>query len=376
MILGQAERLRVLWLIKGLGAGGAELLLSMIAEVRDTEKFDYEVAYLLPWKDALVGDLRRKGVAVHCLEGGKEWNLSWAVRLRRLLARERYDIVHVHSPYVAGLARLAIRTLPKTRRPRIISTEHLPWAGHVVATRILNGATFALDDAHVAVSHAVRESIPSLLRRRTRVVVHGIFVERVREQMRFREEARSELGVRPETVVVGTVANLRPNKGYPVLLKAAGVLLAKGLPVRFVAIGQGHLEQEVRRMHRSLGLGDGFVLMGYREDATRLMAAFDVFVLTSLYEGLPLAVMEAFSLGLPVVASAIPGIREEIQDGREGILVPPGRPEAFAEALSELVRDPERRALMSKEARERAGAFDIRIAARRIEDLYREVAVR
>ena len=93
-------RLRVLALIKGLGPGGAERLLVSAARVRDRNDFDYEVAYLLPWKAEFVADLEELGVATRCLEVRHEQDLRWLIRLRHLLESQRFDIVHVHSPYV------------------------------------------------------------------------------------------------------------------------------------------------------------------------------------------------------------------------------------------------------------------------------------
>ena len=368
------RRLRVLWLIKGLDAGGSELLLSMMAEVRDRDGFDYEAAYLLPWKRGLVADLERAGVTVHCLRGGREWDLRWAIRLRRLIRERGYDVVHVHSPYVAGIARVAIKTLPA--RPRLVYTEHLPWWGYVRPTRALNRLTYGLDDVNLAVSRTVADSIPRKLRDRVSVVVQGIFPERVRDQLRFRDEMRAELGVGPDEIVVGTVAHFRPQKGYPVLLEAARRVVDSGLPVRFVAVGRGPEEDHIRSIHARLGLGDRFLLTGFREDATRVMTAFDLFVMASHYEGLPLALMEALVLGTPVVATAVGGIPEGIKDGVEGLLVPPSRPEALAHAILTLVRDPGLRARMADAAADRGRAFDIRGSAAAVEALYREVAKR
>jgi L-malate glycosyltransferase len=369
-------RIRVLWLIKGLGPGGAELLLSMLAETRSRDRFDYEAAYLLPRKRAVVGDLERQGITVHCLDGGREWNLGWARCLRTLLRATRFDIVHVHSPYVAGIARLVIRGLPGRSRPHIVYTEHVPWWSYSPPTRALNALTFGLDDAHLAVSDAVRASISPRRQRDVSVVHHGVFPDRIREQLGFRDEVRRELGAQPHDVVIGSVANYRPQKAYPDLLRAARIVIDRGLPVRFVAIGQGPMEQEIRELHRSLDLQDRFVLAGYRRDATRVLAGCDLFVLASRYEGLPIALLEALALGLPVVATAVGGTPECITDGTEGYLVPPSRPDLLAEAMGELVHDPERRAAMSRASRRRGAEFDIGRASRRIEALYTEVISR
>ena len=368
--------IRVLWLIKGLDPGGAELLLAMLAEVRNRDGFEYEAAYVLPWKRGLVDQLERAGVAVHCLHGGREWNLRWAARLRRLVRERRYDVVHIHSPYVAGIARVALKAMPASVRPRTVYTEHLPWWGYVRATRLLNRMTYRLDDANLAVSTTVTESIAPGLRDKVQVVVQGIFPERVRDQLGHRDEVRAELGIGPDELVVGTVAHFRPQKGYPVLLEAARLVLDEGLPVRFVAVGRGPQEDELRAIHARLSLGDRFLLTGFREDATRVMSAFDLFALASHNEGLPLALMEALALGTPVVATAVGGIPEGVKDGVEGLLVPPSRPDLLAHAIVTLVRDSRLRARMSEAAADRGRAFDIRESARSVEQVYREVSRR
>ena len=373
---GPKRPTRVLWLIKGLGPGGAERLLAMLAEVKDGTSFAYEAAYLLRAKSDLVRELQSRGVAVHCLDGGPEWNLGWARRLRRLLMARRFDVLHLHSPYVAGIARLVVRSLPRSRRPAVISTEHVPWSGYALPTRLLNAATFRLDDEHIAVSPAVASSIPGRLRAHTRVVEHGIFVDRVRTVRRDREVVRAELGVGPDDVLITTVANLRRQKGYPVLLRAARMVLEAKPHVRFAAVGQGPLEGELRRLHDDLGLGPRFRFLGYREDAARVVAGSDLFVLTSLYEGLPLALMEALTLRVPVVATDVAGIRDAVQDGHDAVLVPPGRPAELATALLRMLDDAQLRERLAERGAAEVHRFDIRRAARQIEDLYQEVVNR
>jgi len=364
----------VLWLIKGLGPGGAERLLSLAAGIRDRDAFEYEAAYLLPWKSHLRGDLEREGMKVHCLDAGSEWNLSWARRLRGLLVRGRFDVLHVHSPYVAAIARIVVRTMPRRARPHVVSTEHVPWSGYALPTRILNAVTFSLDDAHIAVSRTVRESIPGRLARTVDVVVHGVRPDAVRRALLERDQIRAELGIAPDEIVVGTVANLRAQKDYPTLLAAARRVLDAGFRARFVAAGQGPLENEIRDLHESLGLGDAFMLLGYREDAAQTMAGYDVFVLSSLYEGLPVALMEAVCLGLPIVGTRVPGIVDAIDDGVEGLLVPPERPDLLADAIGRLLGDEQLRREMAGAATARAADFDLTPAVRRTEQLYRTVA--
>ena len=151
---------------------------------------------------------------------------------------------------------------------------------------------------------------------------------------------RAELGVGDEEIVVGTVANFRQAKRYDLLIEAAQIVVDRLPSVRFVAVGQGPLEDKVRAWHKASGLGDRFLLTGYRADARRVMSAFDLFTLGSEHEGLPVAVMEALALGLPVVATAVGGLPEAVDDGVEGRLVPPLRPDLLADAIIACGRGP------------------------------------
>ena len=367
------DRIRVLWLIKGLGPGGAERLLTACAAARDRESFAYRAAYLLPWKDRLVPELEQLGIEVECLVVRDERDLRWAGRLRSRLRDHPVDVVHAHSPYAAGVGRLVVRSLPRARRPRLVTTEHNSWSTFGRATRALNAATSPLDDAVIAVSADVRDSIRGPARRKTEVVVHGVVLEQVRARGAHREQAREELGIGPDEVLVATVANYVPKKDYPNLLEAARRVTERDPSVRFCAVGQGPLEQEVHELRDRLGLDERMVLTGYREDAVGVLAGADIFVLSSRFEGLPVALMEALTLGLPVVATAVGGVPEAVDHGVEGLLVPPGRPDRLADAIAELAGDPSRRKEMSDAARARSEDFDIERAVRRIEEIYREI---
>jgi L-malate glycosyltransferase len=365
---------RVLWLIKGLGAGGAETLLLLWAKVRDRRRFAYETAFVLPRKTALVDPMRETGVPVSCLDGGREWDVRWLFRLRRLLRERRPDLVHVHSPYVAGFTRLVVRSLPRRDRPRLVTSEHLPWSGYAPATRVLNALTYRLDDAHVAVSHAVRTSIPSRLVDGTRVIRTGIDVAAIRSHRGDRDRIRATLGLEPGHLVIGTIANFRPQKDYPTLLRAAARVARAHPHARFVAVGDGPLEHEIVRLRGELSLLDTFLLLGRRDDPARVLAACDSFVLASRFEGLPLALMEALAMGLPVVATSSAGVRECVTDDQEALLVPVGDADALAAALARVIEDSGLRERLARGAEEAAARFDISRMAGEIEALYAELA--
>ena len=219
----------------------------------------------------------------------------------------------------------------------------------------------------------MRDSLPARLRSRFEVVRHGVDLEALARDRAARESVRIELGVASDDVVVGTIANLRSQKDYPTLLHAAARVLERSPRARFVLIGQGPLEAEIRELQQQLGLGPRVTLLGRRDDATRVLAGCDVFVLSSRFEGLPVALMEALGLGLPVVATRVGGIPELVTDGVEGLLVPPGAPDRLADALMTVLDDAPRRAAMAAAALARGPELDRRAAVTTIEARYRSL---
>jgi glycosyltransferase involved in cell wall biosynthesis len=210
--------------------------------------------------------------------------------------------------------------------------------------------------------------------RRSELLVHGIDLDGFRPTPGARIRVREELAISPDAIVACTVANLRREKDYPNLLRASREA-ADGHPhLRVIAVGQGALENEIRELHRELGLGSSVQLLGFRSDTADILAASDIFVLASAHEGFPLALMESMAAGLPVVATAVGGIPEAVDDGVHGLLVAPRDPHALAAAMLRLANDPSLRRRMGEAARASAQQFDIRRAADRQCEVYEELA--
>lgn len=358
-------RRRVLLVASGLGEGGMERLLVNQVRFGDRSRFDYSVGYLKAAKDQLVPAFEDMGCAVHFLgQDGVPW--PWSVT--RVVRSGRFDIVHTHSPLAASVLRVAARTIHP--RPVLVYTEHNSWGPYRLPTRWANRLTYRLDDSTISVSRAARDSVPPTLRGRVVPIDHGIDVEAVRSHLGRRSEARDRLGVAEDDVVLGVVANMRPEKNYPGVLEAATEVLRSSPRARFVSIGQGPLLDEIRRLHTASDLGDRFSILGHQPDAPALMAGFDVFFMGSHWEGLPVAFMEARALGLPVVVTAVGGLVDHVVDGVDGLLVPPGDPSALAAALRRVVDDDELRAMLAAGSARSSSTFDARVAVRRIEACY------
>jgi glycosyltransferase involved in cell wall biosynthesis len=384
------SRKRILILTKGLGRGGAELLLASSARYFDHDRYEYDVAFLLPWKNALVGELERCGMRVSCLDGAR--GCQWVSRLGALMQRRSYDLVHAHSPVPAIGARLASGASGPSgasgasgrlgrRAVPMVYTEHGLWGRYRRPTYWANLLTFSRNQHVFAVSEQVRRSIryPGGLRRLLpmpplETLYQGIDASQVEHWQRS-DGVRAELGIAEDALVVGVVANLRALKGHRYLLQAAVRIRAEVPGVRFLLVGHGPAEQELRRLTSDLGLDETVVFAGYREDAPRMTSACDVFVLPSLYEGLSIALLEAMALGKPAVATRVGGLPEVIGSGQGGLLVPPGDDRALADALLTLLGDPALRRQLGEVARRRSVAFDIRDTVARTEELYGELIV-
>jgi glycosyltransferase involved in cell wall biosynthesis len=255
----------------------------------------------------------------------------------------------------------------------LVSTEHNVWSSHGAATRLANALTLPVDRQRWAVSQEVVASMWPRWRAAAEVLVHGVPLGRLQARAAERSAARTRHGWADDDVVVAVVANLRANKDYPTLFRAASVALAEEPRLRFVSVGQGPLDAELRAELAAAGLGDRFAMLGYHADPPAVLAGADVFTLSSVHEGLPISLLEAMALGLPPVVTRVGGNAEVVTDGVDGLLVAPRRADALAEAYVALARDPARRGSLGRAAADRAGDFDIARTARLVEARYREL---
>ena len=277
--------------------------------------------------------------------------------LLRLIRAERPDIVHAHMPISGLLARVAARlcgvgTIAYTchgflfnqpgSRPRRLAALLLEWlAGHIT-------------DRYFTVSTAEAADA-----KRLRIHPNPVPVGNGRDPATFRPDAaaraavRHKLGVSDQQVVIIAVSRLVRHKGYPELLDAMAAVSDAELWVVGTRLPSDHGD-DLEANFAGAKLGPRLKRLGYRDDIASLLAAADIFVLPSHFEGLPMSVIEAMLSGLPVVASDISGPREQVLDGQTGLLVPPGRARPLAAALSSLAGDASLRARMGEAGRARA----------------------
>ncbi len=365
---------KVLWLIKGLGLGGAEKLLALSAPYLDRSRYAYQVVYLLPWKTALVGDLRAQGIPVTCLDHWISGDPRVLWRLASLLRRERIDILHAHLPYTGVVGRLAGRL---ARTPHVLYTEHNVQERYRPVTRYLNQATLPLCDITIAVSDEVRDSLlagPLVRRAEVHTILNGVDVETLVRSAAAGPDVRDEFGIPAGRPIVGVVNVFRTQKRLDLWVRAARLIVEAQPGTIFLVVGDGPVRGAVEAQARREGLDGSIHFPGLRADAPRLMAAFDVFMLASEFEGLPVAVLEAMALRVPVVATRVGGLPQVIESGRCGFLVEPGDPRALAERAVTLLRTPSMRQAFADAAAQRVREhFSIARMVHETEDVYRRV---
>lgn len=360
---------------KGLGRGGIEQFLTKAVRHVDRERFAVEVAYLLPHKDQLVPELEAQGVKVHCLASSRPTDIRWLARLRSVVGEGKFDIVHSHMPYPAVGARLALNR----RGLVVVHTEHNVWPRYRRPTFWANALSYRRNDTVIAVSDAVLRSIqlPRVLSRPLlppiEVVAHGIEPGTVQRGPDARARARAFLGLREDELVLGTVGSLTLKKDPTNLLTAMAMLLPDRPSLRLVMVGAGPLEPALRREIERRRLGANVRLLGSRDDVPELLPAFDVFVLSSRYEGLPLALVEAMAAELPSVATSVGGVPELVEDGLSGLLVAPRDPAALAAAVEKLLSDPQARAEMGWWAGVAASRWNVAAAVEHTQEIYERV---
>ena len=377
------RKTRVLHLITRLELGGAQQNTLYCTANHDRGLFDVELIAgaggQLDDEARAITDARVQIVPWlrHQIDPWRD--LEALVRLRSHMAANDIDVVHTHSSKAGILGRLAAHLAGV---PLVVHTVH-GWSFNDTQSRTRRRAYVTMErlaagftDRIVVVSSRNREKGLNLgIGRpdRYEVVHSGIDVDAFRQPETDRRTVRRSLGYDPDQVVVGTVACLKPQKAPLDFVRAAAEAYSRDERLRFFIAGDGPQRPAVEAEITRLGLDGVVQLLGWRRDVVDLYHAMDVFLLTSIFEGLPRSVLQAMAAGVPVVATDVDGTPEVVRNRQTGLLIPPARPEAAARALLEVVRDAELRDTCI----DQAGVlltrdFEIRQMVRRLDRLYLE----
>jgi glycosyltransferase involved in cell wall biosynthesis len=365
--------IRVFQLIKSLGRGGAEMLLLENLRFSDRSRFEYGYGYFLPWKDALVSSLEGQGATVSCFRAKNNLEILLAARrVARQLRATQADLVHCHLPIAGVVGRVA----GKLAGVPVVYTEHNKMERYHPLTRRLNLSTWDWQQRVFAVSEGVAESIRahSTSTVPLEVVLNGVDVQRFDRREADGAALRRELGIPADAPVVGTVAVFRAQKRLDQWLESARTLRRTHAAAHFLMVGDGPLRGELEAKAAELGLADAVHWVGLQAEVRPYLAAMDVYLMSSNFEGLPIALLEAMAMECAVVSTAVGGIPELVADGRNGFLVPPDRPDLLALAVQRLLETPALLRSSGAEARRTVGErFSIRRMTEQLESAYQDV---
>jgi len=322
----------------------------------------------------LRGRFRKLDVPVYHLTKPEGLTPSLSLKIASLIRKLKVDLIHTHNvgPLIYGGLASIITGLP------LIHTEHSRLPRCEKRLRSIEKLLSLKASRIVAVSKCVADQLieeQKIKPEKVKIIPNGVDVELFDNSRRERKDVREELGIEDTEIVIGTAGRLAAVKDYTTLIQAFALVRAESKKrVRLLMVGDGPERRRLERMSNEIGVGERVIFLGMRDDVARLMAAMDIFALSSIDEGLPLAVLEAMSVGLPIVATDVGGIPEAVEHGLNGFLIPPRSPQQMAIALLKLIHDPELREKLSIQARKRAvERFSIKAMIKAYQALYEEV---
>lgn len=372
--------------MEATGGGTKKHLLLLVTNL---DRCNFDVAVACPLSrhpsygdESIVAELQAAGIRTYVVEMQRSispaLDLSAFWQLQSLIRRESFDVIHTHSSKAGFLGRLAARSADA---PAVVHTANgLYFLGQRGVKRVLylglERLAGRLTDRFIAVSPSEKAvAIRYGVVRPDQVIAIENGIEPALANPRVDiAQRRQELGLERHRPVVGTVSRFNPQKDPGTLLRAVALAAQAAPEVQFVWCGNGELKSEAESLARNLGVLDHIVFTGYRKDVLELVPVFDVFVISSLFEGLPFTLLEAMSLSKPVVATDVVGSRDVVAHGETGLLVPPRDPSALAEAILALVRAPEEGRRMGQAGRDLLmRRFTLERMIAQTEELYREL---
>ncbi len=369
------KKLSVAYLVPSLNYGGSETLLLSFLKFLDRERFEPEV-HCFYEEGKLAPEFRSAGIPVRDWRSPRRDPVMF-FRLIRHLRRKKYRIVHTHlfdrqgrvAAFLAGI-------------PIVITTYHLvtDWdtTGGIASKALvyIDSLTSRLNDRIIAVSEEVKRNAivkGNIPRERIVTVLNGIDVESYRTDDGA-GRLRKDLDLEGKRVLLA-IGRLVEQKGHVYLVQAARLIRETCPEVAVLIVGEGPLEKRLEEEIRENRLDDCVRLLGPRRDIANLFALSEVFVMPSLFEGLPITLLEAMAARKPIVATEVEGIRETLENGYDSLLVPPKDPRSLADALTRILSDKELRDSVSSGAETKAREkFDIRHHVKQVEDIYLELA--
>ena len=363
-------RINLLQLVNGFAIGGAELkLLELVKELVEKYPEEYnQVICSVGQGGPLQAEFEKLGVKAVVFPKRHRFDFSLILKVARLMRSEKIDIVQTTLFYADVIGAFAAKLAGV---PHVISWEAVTQPHRFRHRLIYSLAKYNLDLV-VAVSDATKNAIikeRNLDPQKAYTIHYGIDLKKF--QNNVDDSRRKDLGIEKTEKIVGVVARLTHQKGHVFLIEAVPQIIDRFPNVKFVLVGNGPLKELLETKVAEMGVSSNFIFLGFRSDIKELLSIFDIFVLPSLYEGLPNCVLEAMACSKPVIATEVDGTPELVVDGVTGLLVPPRDSNSLANAISYLLKNENVALDMGKKGRERVeNWFSLEKQIEQFNDLY------
>jgi len=361
-------KFKVLHIIKSLGRGGAEMLLPETLKLHNKEKFDFHYIYFLPWKDQMVEAVEDANGKVTCFEAKD--NIRLLLQYKRIIGycrEHKIDIIHCHLPWAGFVGRLVHQ---KTGIP-MIYTEHNMQERYHIATKSINKISFNSQSMALGVSQDVTDSINKIIQPKipVRTLLNGVNTETF--QKTDNSEIRKELGIPDDAIVLGNVAVFRFQKRLVEWLRVINKIREENPNVYGIIVGAGPLEEEIKEEWKRLKLQNVVFFPGLKTDVKPYFEAIDIFMMSSSFEGLPIALLEAMSMECAVVSTDAGGIKEVIRNKKDGLIIPVDEWQELSTKVQSLIDEPPELSRYKLAARKRVvDSFSLATMVEELEEIY------
>lgn len=364
-------KIKILHIIKSLGRGGAEMLLPETLKLHDKSKFEFHYIYFLPWKDQMRDAIIEAGGNVVCFEAKNNVQLLLqAEKVIRYCKDHHIDLMHCHLPWAGFLGRWVHA---RTNIP-MLYTEHNMQERYHKITKILNKYSFNQQSLALGVSEDVSNSIKNNIDPTipVKTLLNGVntssFVRKPGE-----DPVRIEFEIPKDALVFGNVAVFRFQKRLVEWLRVFAEIESKNSNVYGIIVGAGPLEHEIKEELKQLGLEEKVFFPGLQTEVKPYFEAMDVFMMSSSFEGLPIALLEAMSMECAVVSTNAGGIKEVVGNNEDGLLCDVERWEELAALSQILIDNPQKLNKFKQAARKRVvEAFSLQRMVEELESYYYE----
>lgn len=375
-------RHNLLYVFDNMEFGGGERVFAQIINRLSIERYRIIVACLPT--GAFIEKIKRSGVQIKSVDMRKRFNPGVIFQLADLMKREKVDIVHSQGARADFFARIAAKL---AGAPIVVSTVPMPVEGFDVnpLRKLIYMAFNRFSERFVDRFMVVSDALEKMM-----IEKHGIEPQRVvkiyngiekdeycipdKEIACRRSRFRKEFGLRDDVPVVVAIGRLVWQKGFEYFIEAMPGVLKRFKEARFLIVGEGQMEDDLKEKSRRLMLEDRIIFTGFRKDIRDVLASLDVFVMPSLLEGLPVVLLEAMAMIKPIVATKIEGIIEVLENGVTGLLVSPKDPQILSEAIVDLLIHKDKARQMGLAARKVVEErFGVDIMVQKVEKVYEEL---